>query len=117
MPFINRSAVVVHYKQPYVDWANRLPDRSPEEPVYTLANFKENGGIFLIPPFEVPEEMERYIQEMKSGIFDFELTTWSEDEDLWPKKRDTAAFDEWFELEIRDEVMDTVEEPIEKEEE
>ena len=117
MSFINRSAIVVRYKQPYVDWANRLPDRAPEEPVYNLESFKENGGIFLVPPFEVPEEMERYVQEMKPEIFEFELTAWSTDEDLWPLKRDAAAFDEWFDLEIREEVIDTIEEPIEREEE
>jgi hypothetical protein len=114
--FVNRSAVIVRIKQPFADWANQLPDRAPDEPMYTAAFFKNDGPVLLIPDFEDTEDLWDFIDDRKKLlIFEEMLEGWSLDENLWPQNRTAEMFDEWFELDIREEVIDTLAEPLTKE--
>ena len=113
MQSINRTAVIIKPKQPFVDWLNSIPD---EEVVFTLERVSEDNITFLIPPYESPDESLAYIKKIYSYLFEFELFGWYTDKKLWPKKRTWKMFQDWFEVEINSEVFDLVDGDIEKEE-
>ena len=113
MQSVNRTAVVIRPKQPFVDWLNSIPGESSNN---TLKTVTSENLTFLIPDFFGPKESLDYIKEVYSDIFKFELFGWYTAEELWPQKRNWKMFQEWFSIEINSEVLDlVVDEEIEKE--
>ena len=51
MQSINRTAVVIKAKQPFVDWINSSPDDSSN---YTLEQIDKDNLTFLIPEYDDP---------------------------------------------------------------
>ncbi len=114
MQSVNRTAVVIKPKQPFVDWLNSIPGESSDN---TLETVSSENLTFLIPDFFGPVESMDYIKEEYSQIFEYELFGWYTAEELWPVKRDLKIFQKWFSIEINSEVIDLVDdEDIEKEE-
>jgi len=114
MQSINRTAVVIKPKQPFVDWLNSIPGESSDNNFETVSS---ENSTFLIPDLFGPAECLGYIKEEYSSIFEYELFGWYTAEELWPVKRDWKTFQKWFEIEINSEVIDLVDdEDIEKEE-
>ena len=113
MECINRAAVVIRPKQPFVDWLNSIPD---EDIDFTLEQVSEDNITFLIPEYDDPRDSRAYIKKIYSDIFEFELFGWITTEELWPQKRTWKMFQEWFDIEINYEVFDLVDGKIEKEE-
>jgi hypothetical protein len=113
MQSINRTAVVIKPKQPFVDWLNSIPGEKSD---YTLEKMPSEHTTYLIPEFFGPDESRTYIKKIYSYIFEFELFGWYTPEELWPQKRTWNMFQEWFDIEINSEVFDLVEGDIEKEE-
>ncbi|MHC4385371.1 MAG: hypothetical protein ACYTEU_03490 [Planctomycetota bacterium] len=113
MESVNRAAVVIKPKQPFIDWLNSIPDENIN---FTLDQILEDNLIFLIPEHDDPEDSKNYIRERFDQIFDWELFGWITTEELWPKKRTWKMFQEWFDIEINSEVFDLVNGEIEKEE-
>jgi hypothetical protein len=113
MECINRAAVVIKPKQPFVDWLNSIPD---EDIDFTLERISEDNITFLIPQYDNPEDSKNYIRKRFKNIFEWELFGWIVTEELWPKNRTWEMFQEWFSVEINSEVFDLVDGEIEKEE-
>ncbi len=67
---INRSIAIIKPKQPFVDWANQLPDA---EWKVSLDNFKGDCLAILIPEYGTDEEAKEYIDEIYEDIFEEEL--------------------------------------------
>jgi hypothetical protein len=112
MKSVNRTAVIVKPKQPFVDWLNSiLNDKSD----YTLDKVSAQNLVFLIPEYDYPQQSMDYIKKVYAHIFEFELFGWYTDEELWPEKRSWKMFQEWFSIEINSEVFDLVDGTIEKE--
>ena len=71
---INRLAVVVKAKQPFVDWINTFPKEPGKTwPTYTLAQVNEECLVLLIPEFPSNEEARKQIRRIKMDIFEQEL--------------------------------------------
>jgi hypothetical protein len=113
MNSINRAAVVIKPKQPFVDWLNSIHGEKSD---YTLEKMPKEHTTYLIPEFFGPNESLAYIKKTYSEIFGLELFAWYTPEELWPKKRNWEMFQEWFSVEINSEVFDLVDGEIEKEE-
>ncbi|HAZ07635.1 MAG TPA: hypothetical protein DCZ01_03715 [Elusimicrobia bacterium] len=90
---INRAALVVRPRQPYLDWAASVDAEAPEH----AKDLHKRVSVYLLgeDPKEEDETapLENYFEE----IFELELSAWYTDEDLWPKPRTLALFHEWFE--------------------
>ena len=112
MQSINRTAVVIKPKQPFVDWLNSIPDDSSN---YTIEHLSKDNLTFLIPQYDDPDNTHNYIKKNYKKIFDYELWGWIVAEELWPKNRSWKIFNEWFDIEINSEVIDLVNRNIEKE--
>ena len=110
---INRSIAIIRPKQPFVDWANQLPDAELKS---SLDDFKTDCLAILIPDYDTDEEAEGYINEIYEDIFIEELYGWCTEEAWFPQDRTNEMFWEWFEVEVHSIVMDSSIDLIEEEE-
>jgi len=107
---LNRSAVVVTPKQPFLDWLNSVEADSS----LTLADLDKT--LYLVPDYKDPEDAEKILKRVYGDIFCRELEGWYRDEDLWPQDRSFRLFKLWFDLEHYDLVEDVGRGPIENDE-
>lgn len=110
---IDRSVAVIKPKQPFVDWANQLPD---PEIIVNLKDLQKECTVFLIPDYDFEEEAIECIEELCEDIFVEMLFSWHTEESHWPDNRSSDMFWKWFEVEFHSMVIDPYEDPIEKEE-
>lgn len=99
MNVINRSAITITHKKPFIEWNNTLFADLPihenmlgESKTYLIDELFANAG----------EIIKKYYKE----IFETELEGICIDENTWPEKRNLKLFNEWFSYEISDWVMD-----------
>ena len=103
---LNRAALIVRPKQPYLDWAagvdeeGQVPDSEGDQTVY------------LIPEFENDEEARSVLTRVCEEVFERELEAWHADESAWPHQRDLATFLAWFSVEMHSVVEDVVEDVL-----
>jgi hypothetical protein len=111
LSFLNRSAIILEPKQPYVDWANSL-----EGPRYEHAiDDSEAIPVFLGPNVDELEQVTTCVNKNYDLFFEEWLEYWCTDPALWPQKRTRKMFREWFTVRIHTMVFDTVELPFELE--
>ncbi|MBK9224694.1 MAG: hypothetical protein IPO23_08825 [Flavobacterium sp.] len=99
MKILNRSAITVTAKQPFVDWANAL---TPEFPMQ-MRILGESHTYLTNPDFD---DAQKQLKEYFKIIFEEELEGIWTDENDWPQKRDFQTFCLWFDFEISDWVQD-----------
>jgi hypothetical protein len=114
MYIINRSVAIIRPKQPFIDWANQLPDAANLQ--VTADNFKTDCKAILISEYSTDEEAREIINEMWEDIFVDELFGWCTNESWWPKNLTKDMFWNWFDVEFHSFVIDPYEDEIEKEE-
>ena len=115
MRVLNRIAVGISAKQPYIDWTRRH-DADANRGLVTVATAKPYGTAILLPEFEVEEDVQEWIEENASWLFEFQLSSWTEEESTWPQTRDFKTFREWFRIDIHATVIDEAEDELEGEE-
>lgn len=114
---LNRGAVFIRYKQPYIDWA-RQAGPSPMLD-FNIDEANDDGELFLVPDFESPREpidgtadAIKWVERRWKMFFEHILEAWILDESAWPQKRTLKMFREWFEVEYRSIVWDMGTEPL-----
>ncbi len=115
MRVVNRVAISIVGAQPYVEWT-RQHDADVDKGVLTVARAKPYGTAFLLPEFELEEDVQEWIEENALWLFEFQLSAWTDDESVWPQVRDLKTFREWFRVDIHSVVVDVGEDDIEGEE-
>ena len=105
MEVLNRSAITITYKKPFIDWNNNL---FPDMPMYE--NMLGESKTYLINQLFV--NADAAIKKHYKEIFEEELFGICTDEEEWPQKRTFKLFNEWFSYEISDWVMDLSKQPI-----
>ena len=93
---INRGAIVVKAKQPYVDWANSCDDYPTKT---SIDDLRDDCHTYLIPCWEDDDEFERILKRVVRGIFENELAGWTVDKSTWPNRRGYETFLKWFDVE------------------
>src|SRR4051812_46197165 len=76
MRLVNRTAVSVTGKQPYIDWT-RKHDADANKGMLTVARVKPYGTAILLPEFEVEENVQEWIEENASWLFELQLAEWT----------------------------------------
>lgn len=71
-----------------------------------IDNLHRDCTTLLIPPFKGPEQAKAFIEEIYSGIFENELTSWGLKEHQWPEDRSLEHFNEWFDIEFHSMIYD-----------
>jgi hypothetical protein len=115
MRLINRTAVTITGAKPYTDWT-RKTDSDANKGTLTVARARTYGSAFLLPEFELEEDIQEWVEENAVWIFEFQLGAWTDDEAAWPTTRDLKAFREWFNIDIHNVVVDVADDDIEGEE-
>lgn len=112
---INRAAVILCYKEPFIRWINES-DPNKDDPGVNAEELKNDKTVYLISRDDV-ENIDRWITRNFKVLFEDELESWYTDESLWPKKRDRKTFNAWFDVEWHSVITDTAKGPIENDEE
>ena len=115
MRVVNRTAITLIGAKPYVDWTNQR-DADFNKGAVTVARTKSYGAAFLLPEFELEEDLQEWVEDNATWLFEFQLAAWTEDESAWPPTRDLKTFREWFRVDVHSVVVDVADDDIEGEE-
>jgi hypothetical protein len=110
---LNRAALVVIPKQPYVDWANSLDEF---EPRLDIADPHYEYTVYLVDAIGYDSDVPRVLKRYYPIIFEHELAAWYLDTTAWPAKRDLRTFKKWFDVKACSIVLDLCKYPLEVEE-
>lgn len=120
-PDINRAAVIVKLKKPFIDWLvytskeHDGPGRELKPQEVQTEGF-DSKHLYLIPAYDETEKYEKFVKKHFTEIFGHELAGWYADPEMWPKDRSWKVFQEWFDYEIQTMVFDMIsDEPLEHE--
>ena len=97
---VNRSALIVRPKQPFLDWAMRLDDSG------LVPSIDDEQTVYLIPEYDDDDHAAEILKLVFAEVFERELFEWHTDEAAWPKDRTFALFREWFDVEFHSVVED-----------
>ncbi len=114
MRVVNRTAVSLVGARPYIEWTQGH-DADANKGTLTVSRVKPYGTVILLPEFELEEDIQEWIEENASWLFEFQLAAWTEDESSWPPARDVKTFREWFAVEVHSVVVDAGDDDIEGE--
>lgn len=103
---INRTALIIHFKQPFVDWAN-ASEPCPELATLTLHTANDDATVFLIGDF-MAEKFDYWLQRHFDTLFTEILEQWHPNTDLWPAPLTLPLFRSWFDVRLHSMVVDTV---------
>ena len=120
-PDINRAALVVKFKKPFIDWLIYTSKEHDGDDQMRPEEIETDGfdskRVYLIPAFEENKKYDRYLRKHAKEIFEDELMGWYTEPAWWPHDRSFKVFKEWYDYEIHTMVLDTVlDEPLEIEE-
>jgi len=104
MEILNRSAVIVKPRHPYLEWARRDDDEGLAESVFEALHAEPT--VYLLPEYEDPSSQHEVLEEFWPVLFEAMLEGWVTDESHWPKNRTLQMFQEWFEVQMSSIVED-----------
>lgn len=105
---VNRSILLVRPRQPYLDWADSLPNPTP----VTLDELREDCNVYLVSEILDPDDELAVLQNHYAAIFEQELSDWMTGEDFWPSKRTLSMFMDWFDVEFHSMVFDLLDDDV-----
>lgn len=106
MKFINRCVITLKPKVTLVDWVKSLEHAD----IPDVWDFE--GGAYLLDDHETEDALLKDIEQKATAMLENELATWTEDENLWPEKRDYQSLQELFEIHIAVAAFDTSKENL-----
>ncbi|MBS1943048.1 MAG: hypothetical protein JST38_19470 [Bacteroidetes bacterium] len=106
---IDRNAILVSPKQPYLDWTSSVFADGKG------MDARDECNIYLIHEMDHNEAVMRWVKKHFDELFVNELNDWCTDEKRWPRHRTYKLFAEWFSVEVHSVVLDLEEGPVTKE--
>ena len=113
MRTLNRSAIIVTPKQPFLEWLHSI-DLSSHD--LKMTDLRSDPSVYLFPECNDDNELTRYLKEACEKIFEQELESWDRMEETWPKDRSFEAFRRWFDYSIHWMIFDLADHPLDLEE-
>jgi hypothetical protein len=102
--YINRVAIILKPKQPFIDWySNLYPDDVFEEEMSEPNIYLSDNNIY---------EIEKWLKKKFDKFFMLELEEWHDNKKEWPQKRNYKMFKLWFRVEIAEMIYDLEKKPI-----
>lgn len=108
---LNRSALILRYRQPFVDWINAV-DPSADSHILSLDEVNEEHTVYLVEA-EDEEQLAAWLGSNHEVLFERELIGWYTDPALWPQDRSLDTLKKWCRLELHTVVVDTEGSPLE----
>ncbi|MGB7584136.1 MAG: hypothetical protein WBM11_04755 [Terriglobales bacterium] len=109
MVTLNRSAIVVKPKQPFLDW---LHTADPTSGSLTMRERLREPTIYLIPECDTNAEVDEALRVVCEEIFVEQLAGWFTVETTWPQDRGFEVFCRWFEFQHHSMLVDLCDEPL-----
>ncbi len=103
---INRSALIVRVKQPFIEWANSIDD-GPKAELNTY-----DPTLLLVDELAMSAEWHELEKDVWGRVFSYQLAGWHRNPKDWPQNRTLAMFREWFDVELHLGVCDASEDPL-----
>ena len=107
LPALNRCAVIVTPKQPFLDWLWAVDWSNLR---LTMADIVE-PTIHLLPACEDDETMARWIRKYAPAMFEDQLQGWWTEAAAWPTDRSYKRFKLWFAFEANTMLLDLCDRP------
>lgn len=104
--YIDRQAIIIKPKQPFLDWVNNVTSLSPDDPITEV----REANVYLVD--EGIDDLEKWLRKKFDKFFIMELEDWLPSKKEWPKKRNYKMFQEWFQVDISSMIYDLEERPI-----
>jgi len=108
MVTLNRSAIVVKPKQPFLDW---LHTADPTSRSLNLQELGQEPTIYLIPECDTDAEVDEVLRQLCEEIFTEQLAGWFNDRTTWPRDRGLDTFRKWFDFQHHSMLVDLCDEP------
>jgi hypothetical protein len=86
---VNRSAIIVLPKQPFLDWLHFI---DPTSTHVKLEDLSREPTIYLVPEFENEQSARECLGVVFARIFDDQLNDWCTDRAVWPTNRTFVTF-------------------------
>jgi len=109
MPTLNRSAIVVTAKLPFLDCLYTTDATSAE---LTLLELIRAPTIYLIPECDTDEDVVEVLRDLCEQIFKEQLAGWYRDESVWPQDRSFDEFRRCIDYHHHSMVIDLCDEPL-----
>ena len=106
---LNRSAIVVRPKLPFLEW---LHSADPTSATLTLADLALEPTIYLVPECADGEQERDALQTVFRTIFENQLDGWWRDRTMWPSSRSFGTFRQWFDCQFHSTLLDLAAEPL-----
>jgi hypothetical protein len=105
---LNRSAVIVRYREAFRDWLRSIGVEEEE--------FEDHAAksVYLVGDCEYAEDEDEVLRESSSAIFYEEVSAWHLESEQYADFTDFSLFTTWFETEFFDMVSDVLDEPLTK---
>jgi len=110
MKKLNRAALVLYAKRPFLKWVNGLG-----APPLTLDELRKDPSVYLVPAFADDASTAQYLAREYDVFFREQLSSWWTDEADWPGNRTFKLFEQWFDYSVHDLVFDAVKERLVRE--
>ncbi len=111
---LNRAALILRYKQPFIEWINAA-DPTPSSHVVPLAEVNQQEHTVYLLDIEDEEELRRWLARHHKLLFEEELSGWYTDPKLWPRDRSLKVLQKWCSFELHTVVVDVGASPLEDE--
>ena len=106
---LNRSAMVVKPRRPFLDW---LHTADPTSRNLSLHELVQEPTIYLIPECDTEEDVREVLQELCEEVFVEQLASWFTDESTWPADRSFDVFCRWFDFQHHSMLVDLCDERL-----
>ena len=104
MDMLNRCAVIVKPRAPYLAWCRQDDANGVAEAM--CARLCDEPTIYLLPECETPEAQQLVLDEFWPDLFEAMLSGRVTVPSMLPAQRTRAMFEEWFEVQICSGVRD-----------
>ena len=109
MGMLNRSAIVVTPRQPFLDW---LHAADPTSRHFSLQELGAEPTIYLIPECDTDQDVTAILHDVCEEIFADQLSGWFTVAESWPKDRRFDVFCRWFDYRHHSMLIDLCDEPL-----
>jgi hypothetical protein len=105
---INRSAVILNPKAPFLEWMASISEFS----VSHLEHSRESQEPCVYLVKENEDSCDIVMQREWAFLFERELAGWDTRESSWPQDRNLRMFRKWFDIQVHLLVFNVVDETI-----
>jgi len=101
-----RVALLLMAQDDAVEWLNSLPGRPADAPPFDLGSANAEPFICLVDAVESPQALDELVRERANSMFEAWLSSWTEEQSLWPLDRSIEAFSRFFQVALSSLVFD-----------